>query len=42
MIGLFARLFSEAWITVMAPATDDKTLEALLDRIAERERPTGG
>ncbi|MEV6862964.1 pyridoxal-dependent decarboxylase [Streptosporangium subroseum] len=28
-------------VTVMAPATDDKTLEALLDRIADRERPTG-
>ena len=28
-------------ITVMAPATDDKTLEALLDRIAECERPAG-
>ncbi|MDP9846717.1 L-2,4-diaminobutyrate decarboxylase [Streptosporangium lutulentum] len=29
-------------ITVMAPATDDKTLEALLDRIAEGEEPIGG
>ena len=29
-------------VTVMAPATDDKTLEALLDRIADRERPIGG
>lgn len=29
-------------VAVMAPATDDKTLEALLDRIAEVGRPAGG
>ncbi|WP_326635671.1 pyridoxal-dependent decarboxylase [Streptosporangium sp. NBC_01755] len=28
-------------VTVMAPATDDKTLEALLDRITELEAPAG-
>ncbi|MFI6882538.1 pyridoxal phosphate-dependent decarboxylase family protein [Streptosporangium canum] len=29
-------------VTVMAPATDDKTLEALLDRIGEQELGPGG